>query len=144
MNMQCFLPKKLPSPTIVDENQKLWESKPNFKIKLTLQTYVKPYFLVFEEGDIGGYPILQYRKKNWQIYTKILGQKSTKHWYCIYDQSGFLTRKVVIILHVSLLQACTCMHQQSASAIVRKCEKTWNWLVYVQPSKSPVKYFIMD
>ena len=67
MNMQCFLQKKLPSPTIVDENQKLWESKPNFKIKLTLQTYVKPYFFMFEEGDIGGYPILQYRKTNWQI-----------------------------------------------------------------------------
>ena len=56
--------------------------------------------------------------------TKILCWKSTKYRYRIYDRTRLLTRKVVIISHVSLLQACTCMHQQSASAIIRKCEKT--------------------
>ena len=71
--------------------------------------------------------------------TKIPCRKSTKYWYHIYDRSHSL--KVVVILHVCLSQACTCIHQQSALAIVRKFEKTLNWLV--EPSKSPVN-FIMD
>ena len=51
---------------------KLWESKPNFKIKLTLQSYIKPYFFVFEEGDIGGYPIL------WTAKPSVFFSKSVK------------------------------------------------------------------
>ena len=37
-------------------------------------------------GDIGGYPIPQYHKKNWQIPC----QKSTKYWYRIYFRSRLL------------------------------------------------------
>ena len=74
-------------------------------------------------GDIGGYPILQYCKNNWQI---------PKYWYHINDRSGLL--EVVSISRVCLPQAC--IHQKSTSAITRKREKTSNWSV--QWLKSPV------
>ena len=72
------------------------------------------------EEDIGGYPIPQYRKKNWQIRKYRVNNRSTKYRYRIYDRTRLL--KAVSISRVCLPQAC--MHQKSTSDIGRKREKT--------------------
>ena len=70
----------------------------------------------WKEGDVGGYPIPQYRKKYWQIPK-----------YCVKNRPN--TDTTVMIGHVylklcSITRVCLpqpCMHQNN----LRHCEKTW-------------------
>ena len=72
------------------------------------------------EGGIGGYPIPQYRKKNWEIPK--------------FDEIPI--PHVWLVTFSTCLPRQACMHQKSTSDIARKHEKTLNWSV--QWLKSPV------
>ena len=67
------------------------------------------------EGDIGGYPIPQYCKNNWQVPKyHVLNQRNTNTAFMI----DHVCLKVVSIKCVYLSQVY--MHQKSTSAIATK------------------------
>ena len=79
------------------------------------------------EGDIGGYPIPQYRKKNWQIPK-----------CCVKNQwntdTAFMIAHVYLKLYPSGMFVYLCMHQKSTSDIARKREKTLIGRMIEKPS----------